>query len=326
MEEQMSARRTHKSICCAILIVAGMAGARSGQAANVAVQCGGGADEDSYQSISAALSHLDPRGPNTVTVSGSCQENLSITYFNRLTLNANPGASISDASGGKSNVIAITDSQTVIFNGFTINGGVVCQTVSTCAFFGDTFRNAPGDGVAITDTSYAVISGSTITDNPSGRGLLVAGGSHVNASGITVRSNGASGFSGIRVVQSAVLLLANSTIANNGRDGIAVTDHSSLHSTDNTVTENANNGISLASGSEARFTAITTGNVIGGNGNYGVLIADLSLGNNETAGNSTSGNHTTTNAGQPDVQCVGKSPAGVGVALKSGTVSSTCGP
>jgi hypothetical protein len=210
----MSVRRTHKSICCATLIVAAMAAATSAQAANVAVQCSGGAGEDSYKSISAALSHLDPSGPNTVSVSGACQENLSITFFNRLTLNANPGASISDASGGKSNVIAIIDSQTVIINGFTINGGVACQTVSTCAFFGDTFQNAPGDGVAITDTSYAQISGSTITNNPNGRGLLVAGGSHVNASGITVRSNGAGGSSGVRLEQSAVLLLANSTITN----------------------------------------------------------------------------------------------------------------
>jgi hypothetical protein len=90
------------------------------------------------------------------------------------------------------------------------------------------------------------------------------------------------------------------------------------------VTGNALNGVSIETSSEARFTTTVTGNSITGNGDYGVLIADLSLGNNETAGTSITGNHTTTNAGQPEVQCVGKSPAGVGVALAAGTVSATC--
>ena len=317
---------TLTSIGGAILVVAVMASATAVQAANVTVHCGG-SGEDAFPSISAALTHLDARGPNTVTVSGACQENISITYFNRLTVNANAGASISDASGGTKPVIAITDSQTVIVSGFTINGAVVCQTVSTCAFIGDTIQNSPGDGAAIKDSSYALFSGGTIANNPSGRGLVVAGGSHVNASGIAVKNNGTtSGSAGIRLVQGAVLLLASSTVSGSGLHGVRLTDHSTLDSDDNTVTGNAFSGISIETGSEARFTATTTGNVISGNGDYGVLIGDLSLGNNETPGNSVSGHHTTFNIGQPDVQCVGKSPAGVGVALSAGTVSVTCGP
>ena len=319
---------TIKCIGHAILVAVGMTAAACSQAADVTVRCGGGG-EDAFPSISMALAHLDARGPNTVTVYGACQENVSISFFNRLTLNANAGASISDASGGANSVIAITDSQTVVFSGFTINGAVVCKITSTCGFFGNTFQNSPGDGLLIASGSYALLNGDRIVNNTLGRGMVVDGGSRVDATGITLTGNGVGvgvADSGIRAQQGAVLLLTASTIANNGSNGVRITDHSTLHSTDNTVTGNVDNGVSVESGSEARFTRVGRGNVISGNGNYGVLIADLSLGNNETAGNNISGNHTTTNAGQPDVQCVGKSPAGIGMALSAGTVSATCGP
>jgi hypothetical protein len=321
----MDARQTIQRIGRMILIVVGTVAAADSLAANVTVRCGG-AGEDAFPSITAALAHLEARGPNVVTVHGACQENLSIVYFNRLTLNAAAGASISDASGGVNSVIAITDSQTVVFNGFTINGAVVCQIASTCGFSGNTFQNSPRDGIQLQSHSYALFNGDQIV-NSTGRGLLIAGGSIVDATAITVTGNGlTSASAGIRLVQSAVLLLNASTIANNGLDGIRVTDHSSLHTTDNTVTGNFDSGIGIESGSEARFSTGVTGNVISGNGNYGVFIADLSLGNNETAGNTISGNHTRINSGQRDVQCVGKSPAAVGQALKAGTVSATCGP
>jgi hypothetical protein len=308
----------------AILVIAGISTAMVGYAANVTVHCGGGGD-DAFPSISAALAHLDARGPNTLMVYGACKENISITLFNRLTLNAAAGASISDASAGANSVIAITDSQTVIISGFTINGAVVCQTVSTCAFIGDTLQNSPGDGLQVVDSAYALLSGGTITNNPSGRGLLIASGSHVNASGITVSNNGAANqSSGIRL-QGAVLLLTGSTVSGNGFHGVALSDHSTLHSIDNTVTGNAFSGVAMRTSSEARFTRATTGNLISGNGDYGVLIADLSLGNSDTAGNSMSGNHTTLNTGQPDVQCIGRFSAAVGEPLAAGTVGATCG-
>jgi hypothetical protein len=263
-----------------------------------------------------------------VTVSGGCQEDVSIQGFEHLTLNAVAGASISDPSAGANYALAIVDSQNVFINGFTINGAVLCATVSGCAFSGDTFQNSPGDGVTVTNSAYALFSGGTITNNPNGRGLVVAGSSRVNAAGITVSSNGTSSAcdcAGIRLVQSAMLALSGSTIENNGGNGIRLTDQSSMHSVDNTVTGNAINGVALETSSEARFTTGTTGNVITGNANYGVLISDLSLGNNESAGTNISGNHTTTNAGQPEVECVGKSE-GVGVALSAGTVSAACIP
>ncbi len=303
-----------------ILIVIGTAVAVDSRAANVTVRCGGGG-EDAFPSISAALAHLDARGTNTVAVFGACRENLSITDFNRLTLNANAGASISDASGGTNNVIVITSSQTVIFNGFTINGEVLCQVSSFCGFTGNTFRNSPADGVYVRAASHASFSGDKIVNN--GRfGLTVTGGAFVEATAITVSGNASAG---MFLVVGPTVLLNNPTIANNGFNGIWVRDHGTVFITDGEVTGNSGNGVALESGSEALFYATATGNVITRNGNYGVLVGDLSIADSWTTGNRVSGNHTTTNSGQPDVQCVGKSSSAVGVAL-DGAVSATCGP
>jgi hypothetical protein len=318
----MDARRAIKRIGWAILIAAGMTTAADGQAANVTVRCGGGG-EDAFPSISAALAHLDARGANTIAVYGACQENLSITDFNDLTLNANAGASISDASGGTKTAIVITSSQTVTINGFTINGGVMCQISSFCGFSGNTFQNsrggvALGDGVYIRAASHASFSGDKIVNN--GRfGMTVTGGSFAEATAITVSGNAVAG---MFLVAGPTVLLNNVTIANNNYHGIWVRDHSTLFITDSEVTGNGGSGVSLESGSEALLYATVTGNTITRNANYGVLVADLSLANSDgVTGNSVSGN-----SGQPDVQCVGKSSAAIGLPLKAGTISAICGP
>ena len=51
--------------------------------------------------IGNVLKMLNPAGPNTITVSGTCRENLFIKGFDRLTLIAKPGAVLTDASGGQ---------------------------------------------------------------------------------------------------------------------------------------------------------------------------------------------------------------------------------
>jgi hypothetical protein len=321
----MNARQTIQRIGGLILMVVGMTVGAAGRAANVTVRCGSGG-ENAFPSISAALAHLDARGTNTIAVYGACQENLSITDFNHLTLNANAGASISDASGGTTTAIVITSSQTVSINGFTINGGVMCQISSFCGFSGNTFQNsrggvALGDGVYIRAASHASFSGDKIVNN--GRfGMTLTGGSFAEATGITVSGNTAAG---IFLAVGPTVLLNNPTITKNGYHGIWVREHSTLFMSDGEVTGNDGSGISLDSGSEALIFATVTGNLITGNGDYGVLVADLSLADSWTTGTRVSGNHTALNSGQPDVQCIGKASAVVGVPL-NGTISATCGP
>ena len=54
--------------------------ASTGRAANVQVVCPGGGP-GAYASVSAALSVLDPQGPNNITVSGTCVENIFVDKF-----------------------------------------------------------------------------------------------------------------------------------------------------------------------------------------------------------------------------------------------------
>jgi hypothetical protein len=93
--------------------------------------------------IATVLSRLNPAETNTVHVSGYCRENLVISGFDRLSLIADPGAVIEDASGGKVAVIEIIDSRDVVVQGFTIRGGLYglfCRDFSLCRFVGDTVK------------------------------------------------------------------------------------------------------------------------------------------------------------------------------------------
>ncbi len=62
------------------------------QAAIVNVNC----NANKNNSINVALGKLNKRGPNTVRVSGNCNEAVVIDGFDRLTLEGNPTATIND--------------------------------------------------------------------------------------------------------------------------------------------------------------------------------------------------------------------------------------
>jgi parallel beta-helix repeat protein len=275
---------------CALLLPA------VAQAANLKVNCSQtGESEDQPRTITAALKRLNPIGPNTVTVSGACHENIAIQSFDRLTLIANPGASINDASGGNDFVIFISDSQRITIQAFTVSGGgggIACVSHSLCRFSGNTVQGSAGDGIEV-NSSHGELSGDTIQNHAS-RGLVVIFGGQAHAVQETIQNNGASG---IRVTESSYLSAVGNTIRNNGFFGIRVTDHSSALISDSSITANVASGVGLESGSEGDFSSFVTGNTITGNAGNGVSINDLSFAN-FVFGNNISGNTT-----QPDVAC-----------------------
>ena len=74
-----------------ILLVAIGTASRSAQAVNLTVNC------DKKETIHKAVKLLataNPQGPNTITVAGSCSENIVVQSMDRLTLITNKGASI----------------------------------------------------------------------------------------------------------------------------------------------------------------------------------------------------------------------------------------
>ncbi|MGZ6383727.1 MAG: hypothetical protein ACXWSZ_22790, partial [Bdellovibrionota bacterium] len=131
------------------LFVAIGAASQYAQAANLTVNC------DKKETIHKAvklLADINPQGPNKITVSGSCRDNLSIQSMDRLTLITKKGASITDRSNGSLAVIAISDSLSVTVQGFTINGVVQCGVASICYLTGNTIQ---AGGVAVGGGSRA---------------------------------------------------------------------------------------------------------------------------------------------------------------------------
>src|SRR5207244_2661536 len=126
-----------------------------------------------------------------VNVSGACNENVTISGFDRLTLLAAPGATLSDASGGTVDVLQVLDSSTVHIEGFIMNGGVSCLEGSHCVFVANTFQGSSGDGVQVSRSYADLLPDSaghgSVIQNSVGRGLIVINGSVVRTIDLTVQ-------------------------------------------------------------------------------------------------------------------------------------------
>jgi hypothetical protein len=97
-----------------ILFTAIGAANQCAQAANLTVDC------DKKETIKKAVKLLattNPQGPNTITVVGSCRDNIVVQSMDRLSLITNNGASITDRSQGTAAVMDIEDSRSVIYRG-----------------------------------------------------------------------------------------------------------------------------------------------------------------------------------------------------------------
>ena len=158
-----------------------------------------------------------------------CRRAVARREWRRLTLNAIDGASVSDASGGKLDVISIFDSRDVTINGFAINAGsdgvsgangISCNDWSTCRLALNVIQGAgSGAGFAVFQASAATVDGDTFQNN--GVGLIANSGSKVRPGGqtrpITSQGNG----TGIQTGrQGFVFVLA--TVQNNSGYGVNV--------------------------------------------------------------------------------------------------------
>jgi Right handed beta helix region len=248
-----------------VITFAGLTTANADDTQNneIAITCG---DQPGNQSISGVLARLDPTQQHTIRVSGTCKENVVIQSFDRLTLIANPGAAISDASAGNKIVVNIEDSQRITLQGFTINGGdtgVVCGNQSLCHFKGNTIQRAVnGDGVDLAG-SQATFDGDVVQFN-AGSGLFIADGAGALVSGARIQYNSGNG---ITSFSNTTLHLRGAQIMGNGGSGVSL-DLSSVaifgvggnHATANIITNNGGPGVILQILSVAAFRAV--GNTI----------------------------------------------------------------
>lgn len=281
----MSHNRFGTSLCLSLLLSMSAGAVR---AATLFVNCGGKVGLTSIGAALKALQSFEGHRPSTINVSGTCSENVVIQSLDGLTLNAAPGASINDPSGGNLDVIDIADSRDVSVNNFRINGGaygIQCFNRSLCLLNGNTIGGANTSGVGVFFSQTDVIGGVL---NNNAIGLQVYNGSGARAFGVTVQNN----FIGIDV-RTQSFLNTDSTISGNTSTGVFAHFNATVHCLGCTVSGNGDHGVIIRQNSTVRFAGATvTGNVGGG-----VLLSEESSAFFGTGGNVTG------NPGRFDVSC-----------------------
>lgn len=179
------------AILLTVLLLPGIAHAN-----NVAVNCPAG-------SLSGAVAALPPNGPNTVTVTGTCNENVVITDMRSLTIVAGTvGAKIVQPQD--SNTFDITRSQDIVLQGLEIAGvpgstpgfggaGVFINEASDVHILGCDINQNEGGGVTAINNSFLFLLKTNIHNNTPGDGLDVVTHSIADVRQTTIENNGCSG-------------------------------------------------------------------------------------------------------------------------------------
>lgn len=274
---------------------------------DIKVNC---SDPKNIQPLSALLAKLDPNHPHTLRVSGACQDNVSIVSFTDLTLIAEPGASITDASGGLLPVVNVGRTTAFEMQGFTISGqAVLCGDYSTCFFSGNTFQDSADDGVTVSQ-SRADFIGDIMQHNLNA-GIRAIYGSVVALDSASLSDN----FLGAFVSYGSVMVGFNVAAQQNGTQGLRISTHSILRLDGSDASNNGSDGIFVQIGSDGYFN----GNTIHSNGQAGVRVRDLSM------VVFPGGSDVTGNLGGTDVVCEGQFSAArdASTSINGGTTNCT---
>ncbi len=285
------------------------------------VDCG--SSNKLINTINGALASLDPSEDNSVYVRGACNENVTVSGFDRLQLIAQNGASITDASGDTAAVISIDNSARVSVQGFTINCNgpnaqteVIDCTFSYCAFSGNTVQGGI-DGVDVFRGARASFHGDVLQNNNNGAGIFVGQNGFVLANGLTTQGNG----QGANVA-GGFLQINNSTVQNNFGPGIIVHLNGTVNMFTSTVTGNGSNGINVIGHSTLQVGSPrgVTGSSITNNTGAGIVIKDLSFANFQNGVSTV----VKSNLGGTDVLCSPQFPATRGALTNIGGGTTNC--
>jgi len=256
--------RQRATVFAFFLLVAIGAASQYAQAANLTVNC------DRKETIHKAVKLLattNPQGPNTISVVGSCRENILVRSMDRLTLITKKGASITDRSNGSLAVVDIEDSHSVTVQGFTIiggGGGVNCGSASVCYLTGNTIE---AGGVGVRGGSRSFLESNVIQNG--GRGATVEDGSQMFSSDDVFQSNAAQG---IVIGDGVYFVASNSSFLNNGVGILAAASNLLLYG--GTISGSIGNGMTMLAGSTGVFR---DGATVTGNGGDGVHLEDASF-------------------------------------------------
>jgi len=146
---------------------------------NVQVVCPGGGP-GAFPSISAALATMDPNDANTITVTGTCSDNIFIANFGRLFIQSAPGQTATIVAANPSGIVLQTFQSTgILLVGLVFQGGsmgVLLNQGSNVTMIDCTMQQNSGDGLHLQMGSILTMENGTMQDNQ-GNGLFAAGGS-----------------------------------------------------------------------------------------------------------------------------------------------------
>jgi len=230
------------------------------RAANVTVGCGVSGTFD-YSSITAALNAIGS-GPGTITVTGTCNENVSINDARSITIAASAPGAATVVGPLDTDAFDISVSQDIHLVNLEIDG-----TFSNTG-------NGGGAGVIITDASQVEIAGCTVQGNQV-VGVDVDTNSILGLHDSTIQNNNPN--DGLDVTLNSFADVFRTTIQNNGNSqvggvGVAVFDSSNaIFRNRNSILNNADFGIQvlnlssvgISTGAPNRFTTIQGHNVNG---------------------------------------------------------------
>lgn len=282
---------------CVTLFALVVLGASSASAANFTVICPGGGP-GAYSSITAALNAITNNGgPNSITVSGTCTENVLIFNQNNLTIQAASGATpvITNAANPAQITIQVFSSHLVTFNGLSIQGGdpgLFVNQGSELQVFNSVVEKNVGGGVEALLKSDVNLDACIIRNNGT-FGILVGDSSIVlvltpvqilnnNGSGAIAFSNGYIKF------QST----GGHLIEGNGQSGVVADSdgHVFLQSGAPTIIRNNGfNGLSFSRGSTGRVEGT---NIVENNGTVGVRVESSTVTFNGAATGSSITGHS----------------------------------
>jgi hypothetical protein len=226
-------------------------------AAGATVDCSG-ATPGAFTTITAALASLPAAGPNSISVTGTCHENVVMSGRTDLTIFGNPTATVvpGNANG---HLLAIFASQRVGIQNITFDGGrgALINDNSRVDFTSVTIQNSLGIGLTSID-SLVHIADSTVKASTRS-GISVGGGTFYVDSDVT-----------------------GTTVTNNGRTGISVlTGHLILNGgdevtpgTENVISNNTGVGVAVANSAEADISG--DNRIIGNQGAFGLEVIHTS--------------------------------------------------
>jgi hypothetical protein len=273
-------------------------------AGSAVVDCSG-ATPGAFTTITAALASLPAAGPNSISVTGTCHENVVMFGRTDLSIFGNPSATVvpGNANG---HLLAISGSQRVGIQNLTFDGGrgAIVNDNSRVDFTSITIQNSLGIGLTSID-SLVHIADSTIK-NSTRSGISIGGGTFYvdsDVTGTTVTANGRTGISvltghlilnggdevtpgtenvisnnagvGVAVANSAEADISfdNRIIGNQGAFGLEVIHTSTVIMSDGTISSNAGIGVHCGETSHCEWSGITK---IDSNGKGGIEITDHS--------------------------------------------------